>query len=316
MPANALQIESRSFESFSAQRTSQGIQVSGQYKITIVNSGLLPVPSASYTLTSLSISDNVLVQDVTKNIGRLTSEAEVTVEFDKNVSSSTSKVQSVLESLCDGDAQDLKINEYASGILLAVVSDDKFSVQVNSSNCDLSRSSQPPDMGGGEDGGSNGGIGLEPPDDPEQPPEDDDGEQDDNDRPEPPDPVTVNIEGATDPLEDLDNTYDVEDEPDDVSRYEWEIFYTNSEGGSDTTENRTTTEDEITVVFDNPGYFEIDVETISSRDQVNGEGSISGRILDQFGGGDDSVDDTPPPQTNSGLRSMSQAVENKDNRGF
>jgi len=404
MPANALKVEDRRFDKFSAESSGSAITVTGEYVVTVSNTGVLPVPGGRYSLASMTVGDVVIAEKKDVSLGRIRTDVEASVSIDVTITSPSTDAESKIQSLCNGNVSEFTIEERVSGVLLAAVFNDEFEVSSSSPNCNLSGGQQPP---------------ITPPEppigDPPQEPPDDGGDGSGNDDPfstpdqpaqievssvDVPNSVTagdqitvdalientgdqsgsdtitfsvngqerdstdvnlnagettnisfnyntsqndapavnvfvaspfnseentvdveinavdMEIEGATDPLEDLDNTYRVDDEPDNASQYVWDIFNTDAEtGGAPRDETRTTTDDELTVTFDNPGEFEIEVEAQNNGGAVIGVGSIEGVVLDQFGTGDDPTDDTPQ----SGARSMSEAVEDvQDNidKGF
>lgn len=474
MPAGSLQVKSRKFTKFNAQQNEDTVSVNGEYTITVVNKGVLPVPSVSANINTVEYGGLTILEEKSKIVGTIGRGQEASVSFEFSYEDTVSDFEG---KVCEGQTIEADVNETVSGIILAIVFDESVEVISESSTCNLSQPEIPPLPGGepepepeppnGDNGDGGGGGGLPPgfrttnvdingptnpetgervtyqasqvqganvyqwtdsqsrasenqqvdsqnpiqysttfgetgqftvevtavdsngetigegsfsgqisqgsPDPinvngPEQPTvgqevtfqtnnvadaqayrwTDSQGgslEQDSNEytttfgqvgeynvrvqvvdsegqliregslqgEVQPPDPVELEIDGAEEPLEDLDNTYDVGGEPDDTAGFVW----TMPEG--DAFDERRTQEDEITVVFEDPQYFTIEVESRNNRDITTGQGSIQGRVLDQFGGGDDPRDDTPPPRdaSNGIIPSMSEAAEYKrQNRNF
>jgi hypothetical protein len=316
MPANSLQVKSRKFTKFNAQRDQDVVTVNGEYTIAVVNKGILPAPSVSISITSLKSSGITIIEEKSKTIGSVSSGQEAQASFEFSYEATISEFES---KVCEGQTVEVNAKEMISGILLAITFDEAVEVKPQSPTCDISEvgepaEPEPPDdeEGDEEDDQEDDGDGVDigGPGDPEDDPETEPDPEPDPE-PEPPDPVELTIDGATEPLEDLDNTYDVEDDPDSAVEYRW----TMPEG--DAFDERVTEEDEITVVFEDPQYFTIEVESLNDEGQVNGEGSIQGRVLDQFGAGTgDEEDDTPPPRDASDIPSLSEAADDKSVDGW
>jgi hypothetical protein len=187
MPANALKTTKRSIESFSANRNSGQIDISGSYNITVKNTGITPVPSVVVDIKTLSPvnGESPFISDKTKNVGWLPPGESSTVKFSFNFTDNVSRIQSVASSGCNGNKIKLKVNELTSGLILAISTDSEIDVPVSANSCSLQTQEDqvPEEPGQQNDRPGQGNDVRENPDDddvdePRDPPEDDIGEPD------------------------------------------------------------------------------------------------------------------------------------------
>lgn len=199
MPANALKTTKRSIESFSANKNSGQIDISGTYVITVKNTGIIPAPSVTVDVKNLSPanSDGLFISDKSKSIGRLPPGESSSVKFSFNITDNVSRIESVASSGCNGDNIKLKVNELASGLILAMTTDSKIDIPVSVDSCSLqTEQDQVPDESGEQNDNPGGDNDVrdnpdeDDTDEPQNPPEDDieepDGDGDGSEREEPP----------------------------------------------------------------------------------------------------------------------------------
>jgi len=289
MPANALTVEDRTFEEFQAQASGGTVNVSGKYTITVKNGGLLPVPAGSYAAVSIKAGEVVLAEEKTASIGTISGEAEATIEFEASGPTSDSQFAQAVQAACGGNTSELDIEESVGGLLLAVTFDDTVEVKSDSPSCNLRTGGS--DQGGegrdgqgrnDQEGGNQGNRNNQ-----------DGGNQDEGDQggqPDQPQVQELTVEGTTDPLTGLDQTYEVDDTPlDTANTFVWE----NSKTGETTQKTAVDNDDpeEYRTTFGSAGDFEISVTISNVQGQTVGRGSISGEVLAQTGGGNEGEDD-------------------------
>jgi len=158
MPANALKVENREFTSFEATSQNGQVQLSGEYTVTVTNTGILPVP-VTLSVTEVKLDGNTIIEDKTAKLGTVSGEAEGTVEFEATVSSS-----SAINSACASQPVNAEVNESVSGFLLAIVTEEEVEVKSPSPSCNIGAGSPFPGGGGGttdprQPGGGGGGGG-------------------------------------------------------------------------------------------------------------------------------------------------------------
>lgn len=176
MPANALSIEDRRFTKFNATEESSGrIDISGEYTVTISNGGLLPVPGVTFNVNSMVIPDTEVefVAQKSSSAGSIGpgSSKDVTIEF--NISGPASDLRTVTYGACGGDKIEMKTDENAAGLLLAVATDAVVEITSPSPKCSFPQEPTP---------------GPEPPEAPEPPEEEPPEEEPPEQPPEEPDP--------------------------------------------------------------------------------------------------------------------------------
>jgi len=288
MPANALTIENRAFTSFTARESNRGTDITGEYTLTIVNNGFLPVPSVSVSIAGVSVGGSTIIEDKTTSVGRIGGgqEAEATFEFE-TTSQGLSRFAS---QACSGSPTELEVEESVGGLLLAITVEDTVEVKSPSPSCQLTPGDGLPDLPSPEPEPPDG---EEPQPEPPDPPENEPG-------PEPgaPEVEAVGVIGPTDPTENSEATYEVVNEPDGIETYTW--------NNTKTREVDNTEQNEYTTTFNSPGDFEITVEGRNSNNQLIAEGSTSGEVQSQNGdggedgqdaGGDGTCTNDPPEDT-------------------
>jgi outer membrane biosynthesis protein TonB len=183
MPANALRVKERKFSTFQANTNGQSVQIQGEYEITLVNNGLLRVPSVSASVSELSISNgavSIIENAKTKSIGSMGRGQTSKAKFEFTVSGSSQELRQLSGTACQGDVSTLTTDETYSGLLLASGSTGQVEVKSPSPSCDNSEKlpeqpePQPPEPQPPE------------PQPPQQPPQDPEPPQQPPEEPEPP----------------------------------------------------------------------------------------------------------------------------------
>jgi len=146
MPANALSIEDRRFTKFNATEESSGrIDINGEYTVTIKNGGFLPVPGVTFNVNSMTIPDTEVefVAQKSSSAGTIGpgSSKDVTVEF--NISGPASDLRSATYGACGGDKVEMKTDENAAGLLLAVATNTVVEIASPSPKCSFPQEPTP-----------------------------------------------------------------------------------------------------------------------------------------------------------------------------
>lgn len=281
MPANALQIEERKFSTFEAVLDGESVKIEGQYEVTVVNSGLLRVPSVSASVSELSLpngSTTIIEDTEIKSIGSLGRGQTGKAKFEFTVSGSSQELKQFAGTACRGSKSTLTTDETYSGLLLALASTGEVEIKSPSPSCRTEQPGpvrpDPPDRPEPPDD-------PDPPDPPTQPPREPEPPQEPEPEPQPPETQQVNIEGPTSPTVDEQATYSVSNPPNSASEYIW----TSTGGVFD--QSSPSDDNEYIVSYDDASLQTIRVDVRDNRGFQVGQGEID---IDVQEGGQDSRD--------------------------
>jgi hypothetical protein len=290
MPANALRVKERKFSTFEAVVDGQSVQIQGEYEVTVVNNGLLRVPSVSASVSELSLpngSTTVIEDTEIKSIGTLGRGQTGKAKFEFTISGSSQELKQLAGSACQGSKSTLTTDETYSGLLLAIASTGEVEIKSPSPSCrrsgDLPDQPQP-------DPPQQPPQEPEPPEPPEQPPEEPEPPEQPPDQPEPPEepeptptpPETqeVDIEGPTSPTVGEQATYSVSDPPNSASEYNW------ASSGDVFDESSPSDDNEYIVSYDSASRQRVEVDVRDNRGFQIGRGQINIDVQEQNGNGD------------------------------
>jgi hypothetical protein len=142
MPANRLTVSSREIRNLTAENNSGTINISGDYKITIENGGILPVPGVSVQVNSVKPvkSSYTFLEDKTQNVGDISGGDTSSVSFKFEVSGPEPDLLNVAQSACEKREVETSVNEALYGLLLGVTSETQEYITVTSPSCSLNQS--------------------------------------------------------------------------------------------------------------------------------------------------------------------------------
>ena len=286
MPANALKVESREFAAFEATSQNGQVQLSGEYTVTVTNTGILPVP-VTLSVTELKLDGNTIIEEKTASLGTVSGEAKGSVEFEATVSSS-----SAINNACASQPVNAQVNESLSGFLLAIVTEEEVEVKSPSPSCNIGGGGGFGPIGGGGggpgDGGGNtggqgpgggsgggqqdpGGGGGGDPRDPGS------GGGDNGSGGGQPEPASVSITGPSE-VNTGETAEFTADPSGDYDQFGWVR--------SDTNERPVSTEETLSITVNDPGTITVQAALLSNGQQVASDAQELIISEDQQGGTD------------------------------
>lgn len=282
-----LEVLDRKLESFTAETTEGGLNLSGEYSMKIKNIGKGPVPKSTIEVLSLSIGvGNDIIQENTTSIGRLRSGDSKTVsfEFDQEVDNSPENRQ-IARRGCSDQAVEISVEETISALLFIKKTEVTGGVDVSSDECDIESPNivpdppdqpvvtppvlppdetpepeppepEPPD----DENGDQGGGGNDDTED-EQDNQDSEDNGDTEDQPV----QQVDINGPQHVRTGQTYTYTTESEPDGVEVYQWR---------STAGESRTSSDNEYQLTFDEVDNETVGVSAVNEGSEIIAEGEM------------------------------------------
>lgn len=144
MPVNAVEIKNRKITQFSASLDDEGIDIEGNYKVTIENTGLVPSPSTSFKAINISHSGSgtTIISERDQSNSRLSPGSTTDISIPFTVNGSESDLMELAESGCSESMIGLNVKESITGILLVSTVEEEVSVETSSSECSLTRDTQ------------------------------------------------------------------------------------------------------------------------------------------------------------------------------
>jgi len=277
MVVQNIEAVNRELVGFSAQTESGSMNISGEYKLKLKNKGMVPSLTIRLNIAKLSLNtDDILIQETSKRVGRLKSGEEKTVSYSFDVDLDvTSELEAIARSGCNGNKISVSSNESIVGRIFIKEISLTGGIDVSSGECDISTTispeppEQPPDVGVPEEPDE---PTPEPPEDPE-PPDDNGGDNgdggNDSDNGDSgngvPESQELTIDGPVSSKVGQTHTYQVEEIPDGTETLQW---------NSSASQEQISPDNQYSVTFDTVSNQTVGVRAIDQNNNQLGLGQI------------------------------------------
>jgi len=137
MPGFNLEIKSQKISEFSAESTSEGVDLDGTLVVTVNNTGVLPVYTR-LTVSEFTVGDEAVLESIGANGGVVTGEKDIEVPFRGR--SSNSSFTSTIEDACvSGTLSNITLKTSAFGAVKLSPGDtsETSSVDIESQSCNI-----------------------------------------------------------------------------------------------------------------------------------------------------------------------------------